>query len=137
MSRSASRAHASLTRMVKLALFDGDDANWHQNGCLPPGELHGPDVYPRENCIAVCESSSLLTVKTLQARMPAFTTAHRPRVRTTERLLAGLGVAAGAPRGVVRGARARARGGRPVSGARRAWVGWWVPTEALSRPCSG
>jgi hypothetical protein len=52
----------------------------------------------------------------LRTPTSSFTTARRPRMRTAERLLAGLGVAAGAPRRRARGT----RGGRPVSGARRA-----------------
>ena len=28
--------------LVNLALIDGENANRHDNGCLPPGELHSP-----------------------------------------------------------------------------------------------
>ena len=28
--------------LVNLALIDGENANRHGNGCLPPGELHSP-----------------------------------------------------------------------------------------------
>ena len=77
-------------------------------------------------------ASSAAACPALGGRTPtSFTTARRPRTRTAERLLAG-------PRrgrrqagacmhpGVVRGA--RTRGGRPVSGARRAGG------HGLSRP---
>jgi hypothetical protein len=78
-------------------------------------------------------ASSAAACPSLGGRTPtSFITARRPRTRTAERLLAGprrSRTHAAVHPGVVRGA--RARGGRPVSGARRAG------RYRLSRPCSG
>jgi hypothetical protein len=49
--------------VVNLALFDGENANRHDNGCLPPGEREIGER-EREDIIRVCAACSIISVLT-------------------------------------------------------------------------